>query len=177
MDAYNVPGHLDILLVDDSISILKITSTMLRRHGHIVTEVENGAEALELMREKREQGLLFDCVVMDLQMPVMDGLEAMRRLRREESSLAPSATYEAAAAAAGASAASAAVVSSDQQQQQQQQKCEGGVHQFVVGCTANSDHATSQEAYGAGFDAFMNKPFAVETFYEIIGDLNLPARD
>ena len=55
---------LKILLVDDSISILKMTGVMLRRQGHTVTEAVNGAEALDMLVSG---GFRYDVVLMDIQ--------------------------------------------------------------------------------------------------------------
>ena len=69
-------GHkLNILLVDDSFSILKVVGKMLCKHGHCVTEASNGEEALRMLNKARTENDMkpFDVVIIDLQMPVMDG--------------------------------------------------------------------------------------------------------
>ena len=65
----------NILLVDDSFSILKLSGNMLRKQGHTVTEALNGSEALSILDKVRndEDAKPFDIVLMDLHMPVMDG--------------------------------------------------------------------------------------------------------
>ena len=56
---------------------------MLRKAGSEVTVAENGQVAVDLARAARDAGLPFDMIVMDLQMPVLDGLAATRELRAE----------------------------------------------------------------------------------------------
>ena len=67
--------NLNILLVDDSLSILKMTGSLFRKHGHTVTEAVNGSEALKKLVTVRENSDMkpFDLMIMDLHMPVMDG--------------------------------------------------------------------------------------------------------
>ena len=70
---------LRILLVEDNPVNLKYSTTLLGLHGHHVVTAENGEESLKAL----EQGE-FDLVLMDVQMPVMHGEEALREIRAQE---------------------------------------------------------------------------------------------
>jgi CheY-like chemotaxis protein/HPt (histidine-containing phosphotransfer) domain-containing protein len=74
------PG-LRILLADDNVVNQRISRALLERQGHYVHSVGNGKDALATLASE----LPFDLVLMDVQMPEMDGLAAATELRRRES--------------------------------------------------------------------------------------------
>jgi CheY-like chemotaxis protein len=70
--------HLRILLAEDNVLSQKVAQQMLRRLGYKADTVANGMEALQAL--ERQQ---YDMVLMDVEMPVMDGLEATRIIRQK----------------------------------------------------------------------------------------------
>lgn len=68
---------LRILLVEDNEVNQIVASTLLRKMGHHADVTENGQLAIEALKQQR-----YDLVLMDCQMPVMDGFETTRRIRK-----------------------------------------------------------------------------------------------
>ncbi|GAA6132341.1 PAS domain S-box protein [Halopseudomonas sabulinigri] len=73
---------LKILVADDVADNIRLMEVMLRSEGHSVTSAQNGMAAFEHITEER-----FDLVLMDMQMPEVNGLEASRIIRRYETNL------------------------------------------------------------------------------------------
>jgi PAS domain S-box-containing protein len=108
-----------LLVVEDNETNQVVVRDLLLGWGAEVDVVGDGAAALE-----RLNTAAYDLVLMDVQMPRMDGLEATRRLRRDLDSDVP-----------------------------------------VIALTASMLRENRQEAFAAGMDAFVSKPFKSETLY------------
>jgi DNA-binding NtrC family response regulator len=65
-----------VLVIDDEQGIRDLLDVLLRRKGYNVVVAENGQEGLKVFRRERP-----DVVVLDLNMPVMDGLTVLQQLR------------------------------------------------------------------------------------------------
>ena len=72
--------NLRVLLADDNDLNRQLASTLLMEQGHECITVENGAQALEAVKQSD-----FDIVLMDVQMPIMDGISATRAIRDRNS--------------------------------------------------------------------------------------------
>jgi DNA-binding response OmpR family regulator len=68
-----------VLVADDDDDILLLVTTRLRRDGFEVISARNGEEALALAQERRP-----DVAVLDIGMPMLDGLEVLARMRADE---------------------------------------------------------------------------------------------
>ena len=68
-----------VMVVDDSVTVRKVTSRLLERQGMNVMVAKDGVEAVALLQERRP-----DVVLLDIEMPRMDGFEVARQVRHDE---------------------------------------------------------------------------------------------
>lgn len=73
------PLHLNILLAEDNIINQKLATRLLEKNGHQVTVARNGREVLDVLDIQP-----VDLILMDIQMPTMDGLKATALIRKKE---------------------------------------------------------------------------------------------
>jgi CheY-like chemotaxis protein len=75
----SAPRPLRVLVVEDNLINQKVAARLLEKEGHSVVIAENGRVALERLGDAQ-----FDLVLMDLQMPEMDGFAATAAIRQQE---------------------------------------------------------------------------------------------
>jgi CheY-like chemotaxis protein/HPt (histidine-containing phosphotransfer) domain-containing protein len=129
---------LQILLAEDSRVNQKLAIALLEKWGHQVTVANNGRLALEQF-EARE----FDIVLMDVQMPEMDGLEATRSIRHIE-----------------ANRLSAEMSSVDQPARKRIP---------IIAMTAHALKGDEERCLSVGMDAYISKPIRAPLLFEKLG--------
>jgi chemosensory pili system protein ChpA (sensor histidine kinase/response regulator) len=68
-----------VMVVDDSVTVRKVTSRLLERQGMDVLVAKDGVEAVSMLQERRP-----DVMLLDIEMPRMDGFEVLRQVRHDE---------------------------------------------------------------------------------------------
>ena len=123
-----------ILLVEDNTINQRVAIAMLERMGYSVMLVENGQLALSAFKENN-----FDLIVMDCQMPVMDGYEATRQIRRYE--MQPS--------------------------DRDGVDSSRSIHIPIVAMTANAIKGDREKCIDAGMDDYIKKPITPEALRSV----------
>jgi CheY-like chemotaxis protein len=153
-------GH--ILVVDDSPAILKMVSMMLRKLGFTVTTAMNGKAAVDVMKQSfsptssSKLGMWdrIEVILMDIQMPIMNGLDAIRCIREMEKNQGREDMQ--------CHTASTLVPAFSPVQPCFSPICTPAL--VIIAMSANSEFTTYQDAIEAGADSFLNKPFTIELF-------------
>ena len=160
--------NISFLIVDDSPSILKVMTRCLERKKFLVDTADNGSIGLNKMI-KGYYDKDYDVVLMDLQMPVMDGIEAVTRYRK----------FEAAEKLKIMEINDDIQIIKSMNDDINKVKYEHEIENeneneknsltikkfpgdsFIIGISANSDEDTKQCALNAGMNTFMSKPFSL----------------
>ena len=144
-DSDDIPSSLRILLVDDSALIRKTMSRSLSKEGYRVEVAQDGADCLKILEaEQRAQGsrtFPFDIILMDMQMPVMDGLEATKRIREIENTSIMKNNSEPFSSS-----------------------LDSRSHIIIIGISANTESEARADCFDSGMDGFMEKPVLVKDF-------------
>ncbi|KAK4789408.1 hypothetical protein SAY86_020727 [Trapa natans] len=131
-----------ILVVDDNDVNLKVAAFALKKYGADVVCENSGIKAITLLKPPHH----FDACFMDIQMPIMDGFEATRRIRLAERSFGGNSGQRDGLGEARGKAAN--------------------WHVPILAMTADVIHATHDECIKCGMDGYVSKPFEAEQLYQ-----------
>mmetsp|Transcript_26240 Transcript_26240/g.56272 ORF Transcript_26240/g.56272 Transcript_26240/m.56272 type:complete len:1100 (+) Transcript_26240:50-3349(+) len=73
---------LHVLVVDDSVTNRKLCQRLLQKNGHTTEGAADGAEAVRMVKESLKTGKFYDCILLDYEMPVMNGPDACQLIRK-----------------------------------------------------------------------------------------------
>jgi len=82
--ARNNSTPLRVLVAEDNPVNQRLITRLLEKHDHLVVIAENGLQALRALERAEQQGQAFDLVFMDVQMPILDGIDTTARIRAKE---------------------------------------------------------------------------------------------
>lgn len=139
---------LDILLAEDNLVNQALAVDLLEAKGHRVVAVLNGEEALKAFAKDS-----FDVILMDVQMPKMDGLEATKHIRSLERKKRRMETPNGRGRAAKIDRVP------------------------IVALTAHTRESDRQKCLDAGMDDYMSKPIKPEELFQIVERLSKPATE
>jgi len=136
--------ELDILLVEDNMINQEIAKLILSQNGHRVETADDGLQALDVLAVKN-----FDVVLLDVQMPNMDGFTTSRIIRLCEN---------------GSNSCDKIAEQSAAQLRLRLQ----GKHLPIIAMTANAMKGDREECLAAGMDDYLTKPFQPEQIFATV---------
>lgn len=141
----SVDQNLNLLLVEDNDFNREIAREVLQQNGHTVIEAQNGLDSLSLLNKHD-----IDIILMDVQMPIMDGLTTCRIIRDCE-----------------AGRDLTAFNLQDDLKTELLNTC-AGKHTPIIALTANAMSGDRQRCFDAGMDDYLTKPFQPEEIEEVL---------
>ncbi len=135
---------LKLLLVEDSHSLQQLAKILIEKQGDEITVVDNGLEALQCLSQK-----VYDLVLLDLHMPIMDGLTTLRFIR----------DFERGTAIRVPELNGLFTLLKERLY---------GVHTYIVAVTASGSDRDRKSCMDAGMDAYLAKPYKVNSFENVM---------
>ena len=162
---YEERGSFNILLAEDNLINQTLATKLLETRGHRVTLASNGVEAVEAFKKGD-----FDLILMDIQMPEMDGFEATREIRRMEDGRQKTEDRSQKTESRGrrtedgnqAKQTPTANQSSIDNQQSSIQRVP------IIAMTAHAMTGDREKCIDAGMDDYVSKPIKPEVLYSVI---------
>lgn len=136
--------HLRILVVEDNIVNQKLAVRMVEKLGYKLDVVENGKEALTALAKGEYAAILMDC-----QMPVMDGFETTRHIREHEASVSSRDQIDGSASRSNTAPQST-------------------LHIPIIAVTANAMQGDRERCLAAGMDDYLAKPIKLEELRNVL---------
>lgn len=144
---------LHVLLVEDDKGNQELASAILKSAGHSVTIANHGMEALELLAG----GEVFQAVLMDVQMPVLDGMTATQSIRRVEEN------------------GTSGLEKCEQFEEDLAGNLSGG-HLYIVAMTANAMLGDKERCRQSGVDNFLAKPYTKADLLTVLKEVTKETR-
>ncbi len=146
-DGYEYHRKLRILLVEDNRANQELVRMVMEKNGHSIRVAENGLQCLHALTRDR-----FDVILMDVQMPRMDGLTATRIIRAfEERKPVPETVREEFSASLSG-------------------RLIGG-HIPIIAMTAHAMSGDREQCLAAGMDDYISKPFQPHILFSRLGKI------
>jgi CheY-like chemotaxis protein/HPt (histidine-containing phosphotransfer) domain-containing protein len=140
--------RLNVLLAEDNLVNQEVAVKMLEKRGHRVVAAPNGKKAMEALHKES-----FDLILMDIQMPEMDGFETTRAIRKFETG-------------------NLKLETGDMQPQSSIINRRSSIHRIpIVAMTAHAMTADRERCLAAGMDDYISKPIKAEALFTVIEKL------